>query len=305
MTDFRFHRERFRKLAKKDYSETDKHVVKRIRKEGALASADFKDHSGRKRGPWWVWKPAKRSLERLFNAGHLMVSQRRSFQRVYDLPKRVLPDELDLSKPTQLECAKAAIHRSICDQGFAPAAEWTGDRTATKALNEMVDAKDVVLVNYNDVKYITPSPLLDRLPITDVSGVALAKTDDQSLPRVHILSPFDGLLRDRRRLRWLFDFECKLEAYTPEPKRRWGYFCLPILWGDRLVGRFDPKADRKADVLIVKKLMFEPGFKDYDEFLPLFAEKLKAFATFNGCDKIVVHECVPKSVLRTVKQCIL
>jgi hypothetical protein len=111
--------------------------------------------------------------------------------------------------------------------------------------------------------------------------------------RLHILSPFDNLVIHRRRLKELFNFDFKLECYFPAAKRRYGYFCLPILWGTRFVGRLDPKADRKQKTLIVRKIIFEPDFKDYDGLMPALAEKLHAFADFNGCERIVIEQTVP------------
>ena len=89
---------------------------------------------------------------------------------------------------------------------------------------------------------------------------------------------------------------------TPEAKRRWGYFCLPILWGSDFIGRLDPKADRKAKTLIVKKLLFEPAFTDHDRVLPALARKLTAFATFNGCESVTLEETEPKQVRAPMKR---
>jgi len=292
MADFRFHRQHFPKLAKKDYSKVARHVANRIRKEGALGSGDFRDHSGRKRGPWWDWKPAKRSLERLFDAGHLMVSERRNFQRIYDLAERVLPDGTDLSKPSARDYARFSIRRSVCDRGFVPWEQWGQSKSSSvrAALKDLVATGEFTRFTFQGAEYCAPASLVSASP------------SNRSEDPIHILSPFDGLLRERRRLSWLFDFECKLEAYFPESKRRWGYFCLPILWGNRFIGRLDPKADRKNRVLIVKKLMFEPGFEGFDETLPLFAAKLNAFAAFNGCEEIVIEDCHPKKLLREVRR---
>ena len=97
----------------------------------------------------------------------------------------------------------------------------------------------------------------------------------------------------RGRKQALFGFACKLECYTPAAKRRWGYFCLPILWGEEFIGRLDPKADRKKRTLIVKALLFEPGFTDLDALLEPLAAKLRDFAAFNGCDRIAVERVEP------------
>jgi len=257
-----------------------------------LGSADFKDHSERKRGPWWDWKPAKRSLEHLFNAGHLMVSERRSFQRIYDLTERVLPDGVDLSRPSAVDYARFVIRRTICDRGFVPWEQLAlnKNRSGRTALKDLVAAGELTRFVSEGTEYCAPTHLVNGLQCTPCEE------------SIHILSPFDGLLRERWRLRSLFDFECKLEAYFPKAKRRWGYFCLPILWGRRFIGRMDPKADRKNRLLIVKKLMFEPGFEGFDEVLPLLAAKLGTFAAFNGCDATTIEDCFPKRLLPEVRR---
>jgi len=110
---------------------------------------------------------------------------------------------------------------------------------------------------------------------------------------VHVLSPFDGLIIQRPRTKWLFDFDYTIECYLPEAKRKYGYFVLPILFGDRLVGRLDPKADRKAERLIVRKLWLEPWFEATDGFLARLGDALARFAAFNGCTSIAVERMSP------------
>jgi uncharacterized protein YcaQ len=114
--------------------------------------------------------------------------------------------------------------------------------------------------------------------------------------QLHILSPFDNLVIQRERLQRLFGFDYQIECYVPQPKRQYGYFCLPILWGDRFIGRLDAKADRKAKVLRLLNLVFEPGFSDFDEMLPALVEKVRAFAAFNGCEQVEVERVSPASV---------
>ena len=124
MCDYRFHAVHFRPLSESDYDDAMKHIMARIRSEGPLGSADFADTRGQKRGSWWDWKPAKRNLEKLFAAGHLMVSARRNFQRLYDLPEHVLPPELDTSRPAPEEQALFEIRRTVSHLGFSPANQW-------------------------------------------------------------------------------------------------------------------------------------------------------------------------------------
>ena len=267
-------------------------VLGRIRREGPLASADFSAPPGRKRGPWWDWKPAKQALEALFSMGELMVTQRRNFQRVYDLAERVLPAGTDTSEPSAAEQARFEVRWAIARLGVARARElrrgWQAGQGAAAALAELVDAGEVTPVQVRgldgQVCYaLTES--LERVP-----------KRRGGRKRLHILSPFDGLVIRRDRLRELFGFDCKLECYLPAEKRRWGYFCLPILWGDEFIGRLDPKADRKQQTLLVRRLMFEPEFKDHDAVWPDLAAKLRAFAAFNGCRRIVIGQTQPRGL---------
>jgi len=118
---------------------------------------------------------------------------------------------------------------------------------------------------------------------------------------VHLISPFDSLIIQRQRTRRLFDFDYALECYVPAAKRKFGYFVLPILWGEDFVGRLDPKVDRKNKDLIIRRLGFQPGFEVGDDFLDAFAEKLGQFARFNRCEKISFERVSPaglKGVLR-------
>ena len=114
---------------------------------------------------------------------------------------------------------------------------------------------------------------------------------------LHILSPFDNLIIDRRWLKAFFDgFDYTIECYLPAAKRKYGYFVLPILWGDRFIARMDSKADRKPKTFIIKRLLFEPNFDAYDTVLPALAEKLRAFAAFNGCDNFAVEDVQPEEI---------
>jgi len=270
-----------------------KHVVDRIRDEGPLRAADFEAPKGR-RGSWWDWKPAKRALETLFNSGELMVTERRNFQRVYELRERVLPAEVDTTLPGPEERTRSALHKALAPGGLLlDLSNWrlgTGSDPARDALGRMVAAGEV-----------TQFRVQGRDEPGFVLTESLAATSRRS-KQLHLLSPFDNLIIDRRRTQRLFGFDFKLECYTPEAKRRWGYFCLPLLWGSDLLGRLDPKADRKAKTLIVRKLLFEPDFTDFDRVLPALAKKLKEFAAFNACESVVLEKSEPKQVKAPLKR---
>jgi uncharacterized protein len=117
-----------------------------------------------------------------------------------------------------------------------------------------------------------------------------------SLPKqiVRFLSPFDNLTIQRRRLKWLFDFDYTVEIYVPPEKRKYGYFVLPILWGDSLIGRMDVKALRAERQLIIHRLIFEPSFRDWNVAKSPFAEALMHFTRFQQCDGWKITRVEPK-----------
>jgi uncharacterized protein YcaQ len=307
MSDYRYYGPAMKAFADwsrtRDWLESNARLVKevmgRIRSEGPLGSADFAAPDGRKRGPWWDWKPAKRALETLFSMGELMIAERRNFQRLYDLAERVLPADANTEEPSREELAAFVVRRALSSMGVGSAdgIRWgrAGDRDAiVDALNAAVASGEVTPVNITG---------LDGGPhYAWTEALETVRPRRRRRGQLHVLSPFDNLVMDRRRLRELFDFECKLECYLPAAKRRYGYFCLPILWGDRFIGRMDAKAERKQRTLTIKKLMFEPRFDEFDPVLPALAEKLRVFAAFNECDAIVVEAAQPRRSRRSLQR---
>jgi uncharacterized protein YcaQ len=294
MRDYRYYLPRMRSHAEggrthnwlKQNAQLVEEVTERIRKEGPLGSSDFSAPEG-KRGPWWSWKPAKQALENLFNIGEVMVTERRNFQRIYDLTERVLPAGIDTTEPDEGEMQRFMVRRALGGGGFASidGMRWRRrDKTdVPEEIEEMVDSGEIVP--------------LEIKGLDDAQYYALAENVEEaakrSRKRLHILSPFDSLVINRGRLNRVFGFNYKLECYLPAAKRKHGYFCLPVLWGREFVGRLDPKAERKKKTFIVRRMTFEPGFRDYEGLLPVLAEKLRSFAAFNGCESIVVEQVVP------------
>jgi uncharacterized protein YcaQ len=260
-----------------------KGVLKRIRDEGPLASKDFEHVKKGSTDGWWQWKPAKMALDILYTQGDLMISSRRNFQRVFDLTERVLPEGIDITVPSPEECAEHQIKRTLTAMGLAREAEIVKhlqlcDRKVLKAvLQEMVIIGKVTELNIrgieDDVYYIFPEVLVG------LGKLRIAK-------QLRILSPFDNMIIQRERMRLLFDFDYTIECYVPAPKRKFGYFVCPILWGSDLVARIDMKADRKTKTLIVQSLHYESALKDRKRFEAKLNEALKIFAKFNGCDEI-------------------
>jgi uncharacterized protein YcaQ len=266
------------------------HVLERIRAEGPLGSSDFQAPEGFRRGAWWSRKPAKQALEALFDMGVLMVTERQSFQRVYDLRERVLPAWVDTTTPREDDLGHFVVRRALGSMGFAPTSDvrwgtWRGVSASDDAVRELADSGQVATFEIDGLGGQTFCAL------TDVLDAVIREGDDEAT--VHILSPFDNLVIHRRWLRTFFDFDYKLEAYTPAAKRKYGYFSLPVLWGEQFVGRMDAKADRQIGAFAVRNLVFEPGCADYESlFLPL-AQKLRSLAAFAGCERIVVEKTAP------------
>jgi uncharacterized protein len=307
MTDFRFDAARKdggtlwpgQKSWLQEHQEVIDHVLARIREEGALGTSDFAAPDGFVGGSWWSgWKPAKRALEVLFDTGAIMVSERRNFQRIYDLRERVAPNGGVYVKPDSDEIDDFIIRRSVGSLGVLPLREikwWARERPSTESLERWVESglvTPVELAGAEGELWYAWTAALESVGDPPVSNPASG---------LHILSPFDNLIIRRQWMERLFHgFQYRLECYLPRAKRQYGYFCLPILLGDRFIGRVDAKADRKPRTLILRQLVFEPEFDAYEEALPLLAERLVEFARFNDCDTLAVEHVEPSKVTGAV-----
>jgi uncharacterized protein len=239
--------------------ELTEQVLNEIRERGPLASRHF-DGSGP--GGMWNWKPAKVVLEALHSAGRLVIAGRESFQRLYDLPERVVPAELlDGPTPTREEFVRWATLRAVGARGAlteAAVAEMFRLRGGAAGVRPEADA-------------LVEAGLLRRLEVEDGKAPVLVPRDDGPAgrgPNGVLLSPFDNLLWDRTYLERVFGFRHVIEVYKREHERVYGYYVLPLLRRDRLVGRADLKHDRAEGVLRVKAFHPEPGVRgDLDDCL--------------------------------------
>ncbi len=281
-----------------------KPVLKRIKEEGPLSSKDFERLDGKKGGTWWDWKPAKVALELLFWRGDLMITERQKFNKVYDLTERVLPAHINIIKPKQNEIAEFLIRRAIRANGIISENEilkflqpgssrdsdlqTAGRAVITKTIKKLIEANQIIEVaieETNSNKYYAVEET--------INSVSKLRSKNK---QVFLLSPFDNLIIQRERIKNIFDFDYTIECYVPEPKRKYGYFVLPILYGIDFVGRFDPKADRKTKTLIIKNIFFEEGFNSFDEILQNLAAQISAMAKFNECNKIEIQRTAPKKI---------
>lgn len=271
-------------------------ILERIRFEGPMGARDFTTDSGRRTG-WWDWKPAKTALELLFWRGDLMVSHREGFHRIYDLTERVLPGDVRTDTPEPDELGRFLVRRALSAYGTATEREVRehigagGRRLVGPALAEMVTRGEVVPVTVDGVQ---GSFALGELLENRASG---SPSDI-----LRLLSPFDNLIIQRGRARRLFGFDYSLECYVPASKRVHGYFVMPMLHRGRLIGRLDPKADRKLKVLLVRSLSFEERVDVTPDVLDHLARELSDFARFNGCREVRFEDAVPPKVRRELRR---
>ena len=235
-----------------DHAELYPLVLERVRAEGPIGAAAFEDPRGG-RGTWWDWKPAKLVLEDLLDQGLVMCAARTAgFARLYDLPERVLPPDLDVSDPGEEAAVRHLLLRGASGLGVGTAGEIadyfrlkTRDRARPRLAQLVADGElvQVDVEGWRQPAYSPPASLEGRFDIPDHPPTLLA--------------PFDNLLWERDRVERVFGFFYRVEIYVPEPKRQYGYFVLPLLARGMLAGRADLKLDRQAGVLRVRGLWLE------------------------------------------------
>jgi len=272
-------------------------VLKRIKEEGPLGSKDFEKASKVTQG-WSDWKPAKVALQLLFMEGRVMISERQGFQKLFDLTERVYPEAAGIKKPTQKGYCNYLIDRAISSQGMVTEAEIGYLRKGLKKpilqpIKQRVSKKELI-----------PLSIVGKPELYYTSQEKIDQLDDRLDMNLHLLSPFDNLVIQRNRVKQIFDFDYLIECYVPEKKRKYGYYTLPILYGDRFVGRLDPKADRKTGIFQIKKLWLEPDFIPDERFCYEFAVKTKAFAQFCGCNRLVLDKVYPTKYKSQLKKCL-
>ncbi len=278
---------------RKHRDEVDR-LLATVRERGPVRSADFERRDG-KGGGWWEWKPEKRMLESLFTAGELMIARRDNFQRVYDVRERVLPSWSDDLLPPPDEVARTLALRAVRALGVAKA-KWVADyfrtpKRTTPLLPALLADEGALLrvrvEGWKEPGFVHP----------DHAELAARAAAGEVRPTLTtLLSPFDPLVWDRARALELFGFDYRLECYTPAPKRRWGYFVLPILRRGALVGRIDAKAHRRDGVFEVRSLFLEPGVRPTDRFVADIGGAIRECAAWHGTPQVVIRQSDPPEI---------
>ncbi|CAN5628906.1 crosslink repair DNA glycosylase YcaQ family protein [soil metagenome] len=262
------------------------HVLATIREKGPVRSADFERTDGQK-GGWWNWKVEKQVLEHLHTIGQLMIARRQNFQRIYDLRERVLPDWDDVATPPLREVRRTQVLKTVHALGVTPT-RWVADyfrtqRRVTEPLLEELAEEGALLraqvEGWPDLAYVH----LDQIPLVEAVTVGAVRPTVTTL-----LSPFDPITWDRARALTMFGFDYRIECYTPGPKRLYGYFTLPILHRDQLVGRLDAKAHRAQGRFEVKALHLEPPVIITDQLITDLAGALQACANWHKTPEVTI-----------------
>jgi uncharacterized protein YcaQ len=236
-----------------EHPDVVEHVLAEIEERGPLGSRHFDGATG---GGMWNWKPAKRVLEGLWNHGRLVVADRQGFQRLYDLSERVVPKQLlDATPPPEPEILRRFALEAVRARGALTESgiveHW---RLRGGAARIRPTAAELVAEGR-----------LERVAVDDGGAPVLVAADaelDLAAPSAAVLlSPFDNLLWDRAFARRVLGFDHLIEVYKPEPQRQYGYYVLPLLWRDRIVGRADLKSERREGELVLKSFHRETGVR--------------------------------------------
>ena len=304
-----------RNRASHDGSTFDEHaplveeLLERIRSNGPLSSTDVEPRAAIE----WYWRPTNQVraiLEALAEAGILGLARREGNRRVYDLVERLFPAELLGQRPPEEDQVRHKLlsrYRAHGMLGRTGSAElWLGTsppdtrdlgRTRRRLTDGMVEDGRLLPVAVDGLKgerFVLGSeiPLLDAaaIEVGEASGAAGPRSALDGLSGVTFLAPLDPFVWDRDFIRRLHGFDYVWEVYVPQRKRRWGYYVLPMLFGDRLVGRIEPRIDRKAGAVRVLDFWWEEGFDPLGEpgFVDGLAAALVAHRRFAGMVRVVL-----------------
>ncbi|MFV0474523.1 MAG: winged helix-turn-helix domain-containing protein [Pikeienuella sp.] len=247
---------RWKGYGRTGFREQAEEVLEEIARRGPRLTREMGAEEPRSSGGWWDWSPSKTTLEYLWRAGRLCIARREGFQKVYDLTGNVIPEpHLSAPAPDRAALADWACSGALDRLGFAT----TGELAAFWALISPQEAKD--WAGAQDLIEIEVEGA-DSARRVHLARAGILEEEEPAPPaRIRALSPFDPMIRDRKRALRLFGFDYTIEVFVPAEKRKYGYYVFPLLEGDRLIGRIDMKADRDADALSVAALWLEPGVR--------------------------------------------
>ena len=267
-------------------------ITSQLRANGPMTTGQFETEANVRKGSWWGWSDLKEALEYMFLVGDLVSGGRDAFKRLYALPEQVLPQHILDHMPSDADAKKKLFLQAATATGvgtYTDIADWhrMSPTTNKKLFAELVENGELLEVQVDgwaQPGYINATTSLDRL--------------DAKAPgaRTTILSPFDPVCWKRDRIERMFGFEYRIEIYTPEPKRQFGYYTLPILHNRDLVGRIDLKSDRHGRQLLAQASWHEAKLNDRGvaSLAKALNKHLKEVQSWQGLNETVV---IPKGNL--------
>ena len=277
----------------KDQAPVAKAILKRLRTDGPLSTAAFSEHGHAV--DWW-WAPTRASravMEALFVTGRIGIARREGNRRYYDLLERLVPAELLKLKESEEDgMTRRLLSRFRATGMTTPVGTQAEVMYSAGSTTERVARTERLVADGELAGRRGRGPQDGRSTSSPPRKPILEATEPEPArfrrPAVSFLAPLDPLVWDRRMLRTLWDFDYLWEVYVPEAKRKWGYYVLPILFGDRFVGRIEPRLDRKAKTLNILGIWFQDGFDPMEtpRFIPALRDAVEAYRSFVGADTV-------------------
>ena len=276
------------------------HVMETIRERGPVLSKDIEDKArdGWQSTGWTGGRNVSRMLDFLWTQGIILVAGRKGGQKMWDLAERVLPEWTPREELPQQEVVRRSVMKSLRGLGVGTQRHIINNYTRNRywdlppVLHDL-EAEGLihrVQIDAGGKQWKGPWYIrTDDLPL--LGSLADGKSDWQ--PRTTLLSPFDNLIADRSRTEVLFNFDFRIEIYVPKEQRKYGYYVLSILHGDRLIGRIDPTMDRKAKRLNINAVFAEPDAPMDDTTARAIAASIDDLATYLGAKEVAYSERVP------------
>ncbi len=278
-----------------------------ITDRGPLSSSDFADERaerGNGIAGWWNWKPAAHALDYLWMSGRILVHSRTAFQKRYDLAERVVAAVADVAPLTREEFRRWHLRKSLAAMGAATETDLRlyltfprfGAAARAATLRQALAEGEVVEIAVEGQRGRWFA--LTR----DVAALERTAARRERHPGTTLLAPFDSLLWHRGRTLRLFDFDYRIEVYTPAAKRRYGYYALPILSDGRLVGRVDAKLHRDTGRLALRHVAFETPLATPDAVFAGTAKAARSLARFLGATTVAIERVSPSRLATPLRR---
>jgi len=283
--------------------EASERVRREIEARGALSSADL-EMEEQVRWPWGPTRIARAALEAMYFWGELVVHHKEGVRKVYDLAERCIPSELlNAPEPNPADeeyhdwriCRRIGSVGLLCNRGVDAwlGIEGTSSAARAESIRRLLQRGEIREVSVEGLAI----PAYTRTGAIEALSWVLGKDRDPAEPKAAAIGPIDNLIWDRRLTKDLFGFDYTWEVYVPAPKRRYGYYVLPVIYKDRFIARFEPVRDRKTKTMVVKNWWWEEGVDSTSrDIRAALSDCLQHFSGFLGCGSIRLEEAARQSL---------